>query len=205
MNQETPQTPDASSSPAGETAGAEKKSRSPVERVIVYGMIIVLLVLVSIQAHARFGYTMTLNNLKPLIDDDRPDGEPLPITEISDHVVGWPSRSEGEVSSTVKSIEYRWKGLLGKSYGLTLTYNTLTEPYTVQGMLSDVPPEPDNLPADEPEVDPTETEGESEVAPSAPSGGHGSGSPAPAAGGDSEEAPSEESADESAPVEDEST
>ncbi|MFG0332779.1 MAG: hypothetical protein ACF8TS_05385 [Maioricimonas sp. JB049] len=196
MNQESPQSPDASSSPAADTAGAEKKSRSPVERVVVYGMIAILLVLVSIQAHARFGYTMTLNNLKPLIDDDLPDAEPLPITEISDHIVGWPTRSEGEVSSTVKSIEYRWKGLLGKSYGLTLTYNTLTEPYTVQGMLSDVPPEPDNLPADAPEVDPTETEGGSAEPPAAPSGGNegGAAAPAEAAGGrDAAEAAPDES------------
>lgn len=167
MNQETPQ------SPASNTPAAPKKSRSPVERIVVYSMIVVLLVLVGIQAHARFGYTMTLNNLRPRIDDEDPNVEALPITEIPEYIVGWPSRSEGEVSNTVKSIEYRWTGLLGKSYGLTLTYNTLSEPYTVQGLASDDAAEPEDPFADE--AAPAAEEGGDAGAEQGPGGGGGPG------------------------------
>ena len=143
MNEDS--TPQADSSPPpSESAspGTGKKPRSPVERFIVWGGIVVLLLLVAVQAHARKGYELTLQALQPLVDDDYEGGVPLPIADIDSHVVGFPSRSENELSATRTERVYRWRGLRG-SYGITLEYNPSIDTPVVTSMVTDGAPLPE--------------------------------------------------------------
>lgn len=138
-------TPQADSiAPQSEPAspGTVKKPRSPVERVIVWGGIIVLLLLVGVQAHARKGYELTLQALEPLVDDDYEGGQPLSIADVDSHVVGFPSQSENAVSATRTERVYRWRGLRG-SYGITLEYNPTADTPIVMSMVTDGAPPPE--------------------------------------------------------------
>jgi hypothetical protein len=130
----------AQSEPA--SPGAGKKPRSPVERVIVWGGIIVLLLLVAVQAHARKGYEWTLEALQPLVDDDFEGAVPLAIADVEQHVVGFPSQSENVVSPTRTERVYRWRGLRG-SYGITLAYNPAADTSVVTSLVTDGAPEPE--------------------------------------------------------------
>lgn len=141
---------------------AEKKPRSPVERCLVWGGIIALLLLVAVQAHARFGYTTTLNRLQPLIDDDFEGGEPLELADADSHVLGIPPLFKSIESGSER--EYRWYGL-GRSYGITLSFNPDVQPVIVTRLETDAPP-----------VDPPV---EMAGADSAPSPGDGGGGPDP--------------------------
>ena len=140
----TPQSESGSQTTA-QAPKADKKPRSPVERVIVWGGITVLLLLVAVQAHARFGYKMTLNNLQPLVDDDYEGGQPLALAEVDNHVVGFPSQSENSIDGKTTERVYRWHGL-GRSYGITLSYNPGADPVVITGLATDNPPPPPALP-----------------------------------------------------------
>lgn len=137
----TPQSESGSSQPTAQAPTPHKKPRSPVERVIVWGGITVLLLLVAVQAHARFGYQMTLSSLGPLIDDDREGGTPLALADVDSHVVGFPSQSENSTNGKNSERVYRWYGL-GRSYGITISYNPNVDPVVVTGLETDNPPPP---------------------------------------------------------------
>jgi hypothetical protein len=137
----TPQAESGSPQTTAEAPQPKKKPRSPAERVLVWGGIIVLLLLVGVQAHARKGYEWTLANLEPLIDDDKVDGQPLALADVDSHIVGFPSQSETSVDRTTTKRVYRWYGL-GGSYGITISYNPGIEPVVVTGLETDDPPPP---------------------------------------------------------------
>lgn len=108
---------------ASQSGNAGKKPRSPVERIIVWGAIIVLLGVVAVEARARKGYEWTLNALqKQLAKDEGADAEPLLVKDIDKYVVGWPRRTESEEGSYHK-ITLTWGGLF-RSHGIDLTYDS---------------------------------------------------------------------------------
>jgi EF hand len=168
----TPQAGSDSPQTASASPKAERRRRSPVERVIVWGGIIVLLLLVGVQAHARFGYESSLKQLQPLVDDERQGGEPLPLAEVDSHLVGFPTQTETKVSDTRTERVYRWRGL-GKSYGITLAYNPTIEPVVVTDLVTDNPPVE---PEDE-EVASAEDAGDASGEPSMPMMMGGGGAP----------------------------
>ncbi len=113
--------------------------RNPVERTIVWGGILVLLGLAAFQARARLGYSTTLNKLQSVWENDTEDFDPLLVSEVSDHIYGWPEHTVMKVAeaepnqwpwasarrqaltSKTEALVYRWPGL-SKSYGIALLY-----------------------------------------------------------------------------------
>ena len=137
--------PDPVPSPApASPAPKAKPPRSSVERFVVWGGIIALLVLVGIQARARFGYTMTLNALQARIaEDEGLDPQPLLVSEVDRLLVGWPKKTEETASAHRSLIHLSWRGLT-TSYSMTLPYDpTETQPAIMGLETSDAPAEPD--------------------------------------------------------------
>lgn len=121
---------------------AVKKARSPVEKTIVWGGIVLLVGLVAVQAHARFGYEMSLKNLQSRVnsDDDR-DGQPLYLNDVPSLLVGFPSKSLEE-DRHWQAVTYKWQGL-GKSYTIRMPYDTSEErPMILSLETSNAPEEP---------------------------------------------------------------
>ena len=111
------------SQPASNTPASAKRPRSPAERVLVWGGIVVLLVLVGVQARARFGYTMTLNALQDRIaEDEGPNPRPLLVSDVNSHLVGWPGQSRKEESQHRGTIQLSWRGLT-TTYEITLPFD----------------------------------------------------------------------------------
>ena len=110
----------------------------------MWGGIIVLLVLVGIQARARFGYTMTLNALQDRIaQDEGPNPQPLLVNEVDGLLVGWPKRTDEKPSEHRGLIHLSWRGLT-TSYGMTLPYDPSENQPAIMGLeTSDAPPEPE--------------------------------------------------------------
>lgn len=136
---DTPNAPSPSDAPP-----PQDKKRNPVERVIVWGLIAAMAVVVTLEGTARFGYTSTLNKLQDaLARDEGPDAIALHLNDVSAHVSGFPTRqvSEGKLFSVV---EYRWKGLLKDYGGIRLSYSN--DDQIVMGLETDLPPEEPELP-----------------------------------------------------------
>lgn len=138
------------------------KKRSPLERTIVWGGILVLLVLLAVQARARFGYSMTLKKLQSVWEKDDVNADALLVSEVNNHVYGWPQRSIMRVSDSKQSewpwnaagqslsskceaIVYRWRGVpgLSKAYGMALLYEPAgpgsSESPAITSLLTDSP------------------------------------------------------------------
>jgi hypothetical protein len=125
------------------TPSPAKKPRSPAERVIVWGGIILLLGLVAVQAHARFGYEMTLKNLQARVandDDGSESGNPLYVTDLPGLLVGFPTSSVSE-EGRWRTVTYSWQGL-GKSYTIRMPYDSSDEKPAIFSLeTGDAPPE----------------------------------------------------------------
>jgi len=115
--------PAGSPRPRDVSAAPAKKPRSPAERIIVWGGILLLLGLAAYQARARFGYSMTLNALQDrLAQDEGKDAQPLLVKDLDQYVVGWPARRVEEHSKHLGGIELTWSGLTAK-YGMIVAYD----------------------------------------------------------------------------------
>jgi hypothetical protein len=117
-----------------------------VERVIVWGGIIVLLGLVAVEGRARKGYAWTLSALETEIaKDEGATGQPLYVKDIDKHLLGWPKRVETE-SGSYKKITLTWDGILPpRTYGIDLTYDKRElsgEPPAVLSLATHGAPEP---------------------------------------------------------------
>jgi len=143
---------------------AEAKPRNPVERIIVWGGIGILVVLVGFEAMARFGYTNSLNALQAkLAMDDAAEPVPLTLDVANKTVSGMAKREAGDNAMT-----YRFSGLL-KEYGaihLKLDDDNLVIGLETDGAEADAPVlptagppiDPENLPED-PMTGPAHEEG----------------------------------------------
>lgn len=122
------------SSESKPAAAAAKKARSPVERIVVWGGIVVLLGLAAYQARARVGYTMTLSALQDRLEEDEgSDAKQLLLKDLDSYVVGWPSRTQEEPTTHKGTIELTWPGL-SASYGIVVGYDPSEEGKPVTGL-----------------------------------------------------------------------
>jgi hypothetical protein len=173
----------------------------------------VLLVLVAIQARARFGYTMTLDALQDRIaEDEGPNPRQLLVSEVDSHLVGWPSQSRTEDAAHRSSIHLSWRGLTS-SYEITLPYDHTEENPAIMGLeTKDAPPEVEEVADPSTPVSPhsgmpPSTAMQGSGAPAGPGGGPGSrpepddGEPAEGATDESGEATATEDPVEATPAE----
>jgi hypothetical protein len=120
-----------------EAAPPSRKPRNPVERALVWGLILALLVVTAVEARARLAYSQSLSRLQDAITA----AEATQVSEFKiDHVpallAGSPSEHH-ESRRFDQLAHYRWNGLF-KQYGLHVSYGTYTK--VVTGVTSDDPP-----------------------------------------------------------------
>lgn len=125
---------DASAANRSDSQGSAKAKppRSPVERIIVWGGILVLLLLVAAQARARIGYQMTVDALRErVLLDEGANPQSLLLKDIDQHIVGWPNRTEEKFGKTEHVVTLTWKGLLS-TYGVDVRATQDTEPVVLE-------------------------------------------------------------------------
>ncbi|REJ71743.1 MAG: hypothetical protein DWQ29_22835 [Planctomycetota bacterium] len=108
-----------------ESSAPKRHERSSKERVLVWGGIGLLLLLVAFQAHARFGYEWTLDAVqKRLAEDDGPNPRQLMLSEVPPLIVGWPAQEtiDDAERPNAKALKLSWIGL-GSSYEMSLPYD----------------------------------------------------------------------------------
>jgi hypothetical protein len=166
-----------STDPTPASAPPAKKSRSPVERCVVWGGIVLLLALAAVQAHARFGYTMTLQKLQARIaaDDSSETAPPLYVMEVPDLIVGWPTRSV-QKDRHWERVTYKWQGLT-QSYEISMPYDTSDAQPAVLALETKNAPEPEQpaIVSEETEVANGDTGGQSGAPADGSAGGPGTG------------------------------
>ena len=150
-----------------------KKKRSPIERVIVWGLIGILFAVALWEGFARFGYQLTLDRWQDAIAAaESGDGDgALKLAEAEDMVIGFPSRSEQDAEEARKTVTFQWNSLFKRDYRIALTYGG--DPPDVLGLeTADAPDEE----VAEPVVDPEYVETDSPP-PSGPPPMHAGGRP----------------------------
>jgi hypothetical protein len=119
-----PESVDVGSRPAPKIASSEvkeSKPRNPVERVIVWGLIVVLLALVAVEGAAKFGYSRTLNNIEAAFArSESADGQPVMMADMDQLLSGFPAKSVAP-GGYEDTATYRWPSLV-KDYGLHVVY-----------------------------------------------------------------------------------
>ncbi|MCA9000270.1 MAG: hypothetical protein KDA80_24945, partial [Planctomycetaceae bacterium] len=164
------------SPPPAETG---RPARNPVERVIVWGLIAIGVILVGSEAVARFSYTNTLNSLQAALDkDDSDNPEPLTL-DAAEKMVVMGKKVGSNNAELVSSVTYEWKGLLKKYGEITIKYDTGEN--VVLGLETADAPEPVEAVATE--DDGTEAEVDHEAAMPGGMGGMGGG-PSGGSGGE---------------------
>ncbi len=141
----------AQNSPAKRPEGSPKP-RNPVERLIVWGLILGLVALVGWEATKRFGYTNTLNRIQAAMEAEEGGGDWKPVTleDVDQLVSGFPTRAPGPSGVMQETVIYRWQGLLKDHGGIHVTYDP--DENLVLGYETDAAPEEPRL------VDPSELE-----------------------------------------------
>ena len=105
-----------------------KKSRSPIERLIVWGIIGIALGIVFIEFRAQKGYTATMEALSNTYDSAT---KRLPLTEVEALMSGGPSKSVKLEDDSKNHYVYSWFSIFkGKDYVL----NVITTKDTVPAM-----------------------------------------------------------------------
>jgi len=98
---------ESSSSEAG-TQKKATKSRSPVEKAVVWGGIIVLLGLVLVELRAQQGHSTAVTKLQDLFGDDE---EEVPASEL-DNVISWfPSKTVAVDTPAAVDYRYNWQSV----------------------------------------------------------------------------------------------
>jgi hypothetical protein len=144
MAQSSP-VPPASQPPGKPAAAPAKAARSPLERILVWGGIVALILVVAYQAHARFGYDMTRKALEQrLAEDEGQEAKQLFIKDLDQYVVGWPSRKQEQKNKHQATVELTWPGL-GPSYtyGMVVFYDPEEDGEPVFNMVTRDYKEPD--------------------------------------------------------------
>ncbi|QDU49301.1 hypothetical protein [Gimesia panareensis] len=100
---------------------ASPKKRNPLERLLVWGGIIILLGVVLIEYRAKQNYDATVSALQEVANGERD----IPINEARNLMVGY-SQSEGPVPNQqgLNTYHYQWFSLLKSgTYQITLVEN----------------------------------------------------------------------------------
>jgi len=161
---ETPET-----APAATEASAEKKPRNPIEKMLVWGLIAVGLIVVTIEARAKFGYDTTLSGLRKKlneIDESGDDSLALDEQSVRPYLKLSPVLHEFEPAGNLKKARWiEWFSLAKPdAYRLKLIFD---EDGTFLFVETSDPPEPP-----EPEtIDEEGGEHDAEGGPGMPGGG----------------------------------
>ena len=116
-----------SASESGQTESAPAptpaKKRSPIERAVVWGGIVAMLVVVYMEWSSRQGFDAAMASLETAVHktDNEGTAKGLPVAEVANHVKGYVTRGE-ETQDKTKKITYQWPSLF-KTYKLGLTVN----------------------------------------------------------------------------------
>lgn len=107
------------------TATETPKSRNPVERAVVRGLIALMLVLVGIEAMAKFGYDRSFAALTAAVAKAETSNETLTIERVPSLLSGFYNvKDEGVAEQPLdRTATYRWPSIF-KNYGLTLRYRS---------------------------------------------------------------------------------
>ncbi|MBD3674277.1 MAG: hypothetical protein HUJ26_12200 [Planctomycetaceae bacterium] len=143
---------ETSAPPAESSASKEKKKRNPVEKMLVWGVIAVGLIVVAIEARAKLGYDMTLSGLtKRLEEIDAAEGDSLSMDMdgVKSYLKFGPKLHEVEEDGNLKKARWiEWYSLAKPdAYRLKLIFD---EDGTFLFVETTDPPEP---PAPEPSED----------------------------------------------------
>lgn len=127
------------------SAAPPSKPRHPVEFWLVRGGILLLVLLAAVQAHARFGYEMTLKKLQSRLAKEDETSEPLLVSEVDGLVWGFPSQTE-LTDRHWRRRTYSWRGLT-QSYQISMPYDSSDQsPAIIELVTAGAPPpEPPKL------------------------------------------------------------
>ena len=110
---------------SGDQSAATTTKRSPRERWVVRGVIVILLVVTVVQARAWFGYHQTLSTLRGAVraHEQTAEAPELTLSMVGDTARGTIFKATPSVGSDAgtreSTVSYSWNGLL-KSYRLDL-------------------------------------------------------------------------------------
>lgn len=114
------------------------RRRNPVERLLVWSLIGVLLLLLAVELQAKRGYDASRNNLQSAIQAGQSTNTPLTFDHVGDHLSGW-CLCSAQPQGPLEVVTYRWPSCF-KRYVLTLTYRV--KGGNVYGLVSEnAPPE----------------------------------------------------------------
>jgi len=100
-----------------------------------------LVLLAGVQAHARFGYEMTLKKLQDRIAKEEETAQPLLVSEAQEMIAGFPAKSEASDRHWIQRT-YTWRGLT-QSYKIILNFDSSEPQPAVMSLLTaDAPPPP---------------------------------------------------------------
>lgn len=132
-------TADSASNAAAATTPPARKPRNVVELILVRGGILVLVLLAAVQAHARFGYEMSLKTLQARMASEEETTVPLLLSDVPKMIWGFPSRTEQE-DRHWRSITYKWQGIT-QAYEIRMPYDSSeTQPAILSLETADPPP-----------------------------------------------------------------
>ncbi|WP_278471124.1 tetratricopeptide repeat protein [Gimesia maris] len=108
---DTDQNPESLEPTSQQALATGKKKRSPIERTIVWGLIALALIVVLLEANARYGYSSTLESLQSRLSQaDKNKGQELILKEAKGLVKGFPYGDE-RLTNKGKQLQYRWPSL----------------------------------------------------------------------------------------------
>ncbi|MDB4439614.1 hypothetical protein N9153_01680 [Planctomicrobium sp.] len=146
----------------------EKPKRNPIERLVVWGVILVGVFIACTEGAARFGYSMSLNALQDRVhDDEGADANPLTITAAEKLLVGFPEKEEGN-----ERVTFRFKGLVKEFGAIHLKHD---DEGLILGLETDAPPEVEEEKVPEFTNDATEPNGDGNMGGPGMGAGMGSG------------------------------
>jgi hypothetical protein len=105
---------------------APVKKRSPAERVLVWGGILILLLVVAIEFRAQRGYSQTLESFSNASDDGDVD---LPMANAESFMVMFPQRQQTAVNGIEHTYAYTWMSLFKSGqFQLNVVYTAGDDP-----------------------------------------------------------------------------
>lgn len=119
--------------PSGKAAKKPSKPRSPVERIIVWGLIGLLVIVLGVEAHGKMSYDASLSSSQAQIAATENSNDDLTIEAAQKSIRGFAGRTESESSGSHgrQSITYRWPSLfktyiiqLNSQKGIVYSYET---------------------------------------------------------------------------------
>ncbi|MCA9005164.1 MAG: hypothetical protein KDA70_07795 [Planctomycetaceae bacterium] len=117
---DTDQNPESTEPASQQVETVGKKKRSPIERTIVWGLISVALIVVLLEANARYGYSNTLESLQSRLSQaDNNKGQELNLNEAKGLIKGFPYGDE-RLTNNGKQLQYRWFSVF-RSFAIQLS------------------------------------------------------------------------------------